>query len=150
MTDQRNFYVFSRDGVLERQSSSPVTCKGATEHEGFTLVDSPRCSNETAPTTKLCRNFTPFPRRAVQRRALVAIRLSMRNRVARGNAELAMTYFRKRSDALTDHLLRRMCEADAYTPLAGRRVGRPLDAGIDGHARRERELLQTSRVDRIG
>ena len=48
MTDQRNFYVFSRDGVLERQSSSPVTCKGATEHEGFTLVDSPRCSNDAA------------------------------------------------------------------------------------------------------
>jgi len=48
MTDQRNFYVFSRDGVLERQSAAAVTCKGATEHEGFTLVDSPRCSNDPA------------------------------------------------------------------------------------------------------
>jgi len=45
MTDQRYFYVFSKDGVLERQSSGFVTCKGATEHEGFTLIDSPRCSN---------------------------------------------------------------------------------------------------------
>ena len=47
MTDQRYFYVYSRTGVLERQSSGYVTCKGATEHEGFTLVDSPRCSNAT-------------------------------------------------------------------------------------------------------
>jgi hypothetical protein len=48
MNDQRYFYVFSRDGVLERQSAGVVTCKGATEHEGFTLVDSPRCSNDGA------------------------------------------------------------------------------------------------------
>jgi hypothetical protein len=47
MNDQRYFFVFSRDGVLERQSSGYVTCKGAAEHEGFTLVDSPRCSNDT-------------------------------------------------------------------------------------------------------
>jgi hypothetical protein len=46
MTDQRYFFVFSRDGVLEHQSAGFVTCKGATEHEGFALVDSPRCSND--------------------------------------------------------------------------------------------------------
>ena len=46
MTDQRYFFVFSRDGVLERQSAGFVTCKGAGEHEGFTLVDSPRCRND--------------------------------------------------------------------------------------------------------
>ena len=46
MTDQRFFYVFSRDGVLERQSAGYVTCKGAAEHEGFALIDSPRCSND--------------------------------------------------------------------------------------------------------
>jgi len=48
VNDQRYFFVFSRDGVLERQSAGYVTCKGAAEHEGFTLVDSPRCSNDTA------------------------------------------------------------------------------------------------------
>jgi hypothetical protein len=48
MHDQRYFYVFSRDGVLERQSSGYVTCKGAPEHEGFALVDSPRCNNDTS------------------------------------------------------------------------------------------------------
>jgi hypothetical protein len=48
VTDQRSFFVFSRDGVLEKQSAVFVTCKGATEHEGFTLVDSPRCSNDPA------------------------------------------------------------------------------------------------------
>ena len=48
MNDQRYFFVFSRDGVLERQSSGSVTCKGAAEHEGFALVDSPRCSNDTS------------------------------------------------------------------------------------------------------
>lgn len=48
MTDQRYFFVFSRDGVLERQSSGYVTCKGAAEHEGLTLVDSPRCSNDAS------------------------------------------------------------------------------------------------------
>lgn len=48
MTDQRAFFVFSRDGVLEHQSSGYVTCKGATEHEGFALVDSPRCSNDAS------------------------------------------------------------------------------------------------------
>jgi hypothetical protein len=46
MTDQRFFFVFSTDGILEHQSSAFVTCKGATEHEGFALVDSPRCSND--------------------------------------------------------------------------------------------------------
>ena len=46
MNDQRYFFVFSKDGVLERQSSGYVTCKGVAEHEGFTLVDSPRCSND--------------------------------------------------------------------------------------------------------
>jgi hypothetical protein len=50
MTDQRYFFVYSKDGVLERQSSGYVTCKGAAEHEAFTLVDSPRCSN--APTRR--------------------------------------------------------------------------------------------------
>ena len=39
MTDQRYFFVYSKDGVLEHQSSGYVTCKGAAEHEGFTLVD---------------------------------------------------------------------------------------------------------------
>jgi len=48
MNDQRYFFVFSKDGVLERQSSGYVTCKGAAEHEGFTLVDSPRCSNDAS------------------------------------------------------------------------------------------------------
>lgn len=48
MNDQRYFFVFSKDGVLEHQSSGYVTCKGAAEHEGFTLVDSPRCSNDAA------------------------------------------------------------------------------------------------------
>jgi hypothetical protein len=46
MNDQRYFFVFSKDGVLESQSAGYVTCKGAAEHEGFTLVDSPRCSND--------------------------------------------------------------------------------------------------------
>ncbi|HYV17438.1 MAG TPA: hypothetical protein VFC25_00230 [Verrucomicrobiae bacterium] len=46
MTDQRFFFVFSESGVMERQSTGSVTCKGATEHEGFALVDSPRCSND--------------------------------------------------------------------------------------------------------
>jgi hypothetical protein len=45
MTDQRYFFVYSKDGVLEHKSAGIVTCKGAGEHEGFTLVDSPRCSN---------------------------------------------------------------------------------------------------------
>jgi len=48
MHDQRKFYVFSRDGVLERESAAFVTCKGAPEHEGFALVDSPRCSNDSS------------------------------------------------------------------------------------------------------
>jgi len=48
MNDQRYFFVFSESGVLERQSSGYVTCKGAAEHEGFALVDSPRCSNDTS------------------------------------------------------------------------------------------------------
>lgn len=46
MTDQRSFFVFSESGVLERQSAASVTCQGAAEHEGFALVDSPRCSND--------------------------------------------------------------------------------------------------------
>jgi hypothetical protein len=46
MTDQRSFFVFSESGALERQSGGTVTCKGAGEHEGFALVDSPRCSND--------------------------------------------------------------------------------------------------------
>jgi hypothetical protein len=48
MNDQRYFFVFSKDGVLEHQSAGFVTCKGAAEHEGFALVDSPRCSNDAA------------------------------------------------------------------------------------------------------
>lgn len=62
MTDQKNLLVFSLNGTLERKSNKKVTCKGAESHEGFALVDSPRCFNDFSRrcySASDCIDFAP-------------------------------------------------------------------------------------------